>query len=267
MAVRPGILKLKAETQAEKLRQHLYLNPEILSNDFLPFGVERPSNFRNWSIKGIHSVADVRNSDNTSWLDSTALYRITKSPNVIAIRNRVIEALQDWDLAAPELLQAGMWLQAEDPLLKGVHYHLLDSDGESWLTEVYHKSPQTEQLFKEIGEPVSLPYGRVTEARILIRSKAGSVIEFNPKDPVDDSVSVWVYGSGEIKALSFDPKEWKWRRQGLIKQGHFFEYATKRGYRIILKNKYRQLGFDKWLEDRGYSDQQRKSFFLKLWHP
>ena len=267
MAVRPGIQKLKSESQAERLRQFLYLNPEIIPKNSFPLGVERNSYFRNWSCKGFNSIADLRSDDLSCWLDTITLQQRTRSKHTFTLITRVRDATEDWDLSLPESRLAGMWLRGDEPHSAHQFYHLIRRDGDGWLAYEYFRSPTTEQLFRFDDTLVNLPSGDFTEARIIIRSKAGAVQKFNPKDPVDPSFETWTYRSGKITELDFDPKEWRWRRQGIIKPGNFFEYSTKRGYRIIQKTHYRQLKFDKWMEDCGYSDQQRKSFFKRLWHP
>lgn len=77
----------------------------------------------------------------------------------------------------------------------------------------------------------------------------------------------WLYEKGMVRDLHFDPKEWVWNRQGPMEETHFFDCKTKRGYRIILQDISVRLKFDQCLEGRGYSGQQRKDFFLTLWHP
>jgi hypothetical protein len=58
---------------------------------------------------------------------------------------------------------------------------------------------------------------------------------------------------------------------GLIKSGHFFQYSIQWRYRIIIKRQGTQLlwidySLQQRMEHRGFSPQQRKSFFRKLWH-
>lgn len=242
------------------------MNLQIVPDNSFPLGVERNSYFKNWSVKGIHSLAHTRTSANSNWLNVPSFYRITKSPHVTTLRTRIIHATEDWDTGLPKILHSSMWVKSVNPLLKCLYYHLLHQSQDSWLAEVYQQLAHTEQLLREQGAPSMIPQGDITEACVLTKTKSSKIIEFNPPEPVSPSLTVWIFKSGTIRELPFDPKEWRWRRQGIIKPGHFFDYSTKCGYHIIIKSQHRQLGFDKWMEDCGYSDQQRKSFFKKLWH-
>lgn len=212
-------------------------------------------------------MADLRTADNLRWLDLPTLRRITKSRNLEAMRRRVIQATDDWDLALPESIKIGMWLRSEHPLLISIFYHVIGQESGTWLVEAYRRLPSSDLLVKEEGPPSVLPFGQVTEARVAMKSASGKVVAFNPQEPVEPGFTIWAYREGAVTSLAFDPKEWRWRRQGMIKAGDFFEYSTKQGYWIIVKSQHRQMVFDKWMEDCGYSDQQRKSFFKKLWHP
>jgi hypothetical protein len=96
-------------------------------------------------------------------------------------------------------------------------------------------------------------------------SPTGQVQDFNPVQ-ADTLDNLWVFGNGFVRDLGFDPKEWDWRKIGSLKVGNFFSYETKKGYSLIIQSQYRQLNFDMWLERLGYSIQQRRMFFRKLWH-
>ena len=72
-------------------------------------------------------------------------------------------------------------------------------------------------------------------------------MDFNPKDDTPTSFSLWTVGDGKVVNLTFDPKEWTWKRIGVIKLGHFYEYNMKRGYRYIIDHIKQQAPFDKML--------------------
>lgn len=100
----------------------------------------------------------------------------------------------------------------------------------------------------------------------FLRDSTGKILELNPKSGAEPSLCLWAFRDSIVKDLSFDPQEWSWPREGLLKATHFFDYSCKKGYRIILKSQNKQLGFDKWLEHRGYNFGQRREFFARLWH-
>lgn len=87
LAVRGGARRSKTTTRDEKLRQHLYLNPEILLESGQQIGSERKSLFRNWSVKGIHTVQDIWDSGREQIQDNQDLCRRTKSWNIDTLRS------------------------------------------------------------------------------------------------------------------------------------------------------------------------------------
>ena len=48
---------------------------------------------------------------------------------------------------------------------------------------------------------------------------------------------------------------------------NFFDYTTKRGYCIIIKDQARRLSWDQEMEAKGYPPAQRKAYFACLWLP
>jgi hypothetical protein len=91
------------------------------------------------------------------------------------------------------------------------------------------------------------------------------VIDYNPSK-VHHYDLLYAFGSRKVNKLGFDPLEWTWHKLGSMKARNFFLYSIKKGYRIIIQTQYKQLRFDRWIEVSGYSFQQRRLFFKRLWH-
>lgn len=63
-----------------------------------------------------------------------------------------------------------------------------------------------------------------------------TVIDYNPQKEVEQEHSLWLWGNDWLSNLAWDPKEWQWRRLGILPDTSLMNYSTKRGYRIALKN-------------------------------
>lgn len=72
---------------------------------------------------------------------------------------------------------------------------------------------------------------------------------------------------GETQTLENDPWKWKWKRQWIIAEALLYNHITKRGFRIILQQQWRQLSFDRTFQTQEFSHSQRKKHFARLWHP
>lgn len=103
-----------------------------------------------------------------------------------------------------------------------------------------------------------------TPARTLYRNFQGKVDSFNPKATLEGTLAPWIFRGGLIKDLDFDPKEWRWKKKGSLQEEGFFDYTTKRGYRIITAKQARQPKLDKQLAELGYLGTQRNQFYLEL---
>lgn len=63
------------------------------------------------------------------------------------------------------------------------------------------------------------------------------------------------------------PREWQWRRLGILPITSVMNYTTKRGYRIAMQQNTQQMPLDAELEQEGYNSKARARFFNRIWHP
>lgn len=263
-AVRKGISKQAPTTQAERLRQSLFLNPILKERNGRPLGISRPSRFQNWTKKGILSVQQIWDSPAATFISDADLQLVTRSHRIHELTSVIREACTvALDLTSPTPLMMGAWLateEAPDPRF----YHLtMQLERRWWARSFTLDSSGCLRPCSRVCE--ALPIIPLTEARIVDMDNAGKVLGYNPEKYDADSI-LRPFGSGRIKDLRFDPKEWDWRPQGTMAPAIFFDYSTKRGYRIIVRDQHKPLRLDTWLAGADYSPQQRKQFFQRLWH-
>ena len=67
--------------------------------------------------------------------------------------------------------------------------------------------------------------------------------------------------------MEWDPKDWSWRRVGMLPDTSVLNYTTKRGYRTALKQENHQMTIDAELEASGFDGKARDKFWNKIWHP
>lgn len=92
-------------------------------------------------------------------------------------------------------------------------------------------------------------------------------MDFNPKELDDPELTLWLWGGDWISNLEWDPKEWQWRRIGVLADTTVLNYCTKRGYRVALKQNNHRMKVDIELEEAGYPSKDRAKFFNRIWHP
>lgn len=75
-----------------------------------------------------------------------------------------------------------------------------------------------------------------------------------------------MWGNQWICDLEWDPKDWSWRRIGILPDSSILNYTTKRGYRIALRQDNNQMPVDAELEATGFHSKARAKFFNRIWH-
>ena len=132
---------------------------------------------------------------------------------------------------------------------------------------LYYKAP-TEQLQR--AESCSLvpntPLGEVRIIRCIGPKR--TVLDFNPADEAEEEeLTFWIWGQDWIVNLDWDPKDWQWRRVGILAETSILNYTTKRGYRVALQRNNHQMPLDAELEASGFNSKARAKFFNRIWHP
>lgn len=266
VAVRPGTLRIPPQTHSEFMRQPLFLNPDIKRMDGFPIGTEKNSLFRSWSNNGVNRIGDIWDEGRKWYRDIQELHRMTRSMAVVSMRGEIATAIP-WTISTLYHPQKGDWVYTTTPNAEGEQFfHLTDKQGSLWNGIPFIQTLDGSGRLLEGTTETTTPRGQLQEARVLARADSRAVLKINPQD-----ISLYnnfsVFGDGKVRNLHFDPKEWVWRRQGRLEETNFFDYKTRRGYRIIIQSISIRLKFDKHLEDRGFSGQQRRQFFMRLWHP
>lgn len=93
------------------------------------------------------------------------------------------------------------------------------------------------------------------------------VIDYNPCEELEEDQSLWLWGNTWVCNLQWDPKEWTWRRLGILAETNILNYYTKRGYRVALKQDNHRMSVDAELEAAGFNGKSRAKFFNRIWHP
>jgi hypothetical protein len=73
--------------------------------------------------------------------------------------------------------------------------------------------------------------------RILSQEKPGSTLRVARDPPTlgKKLQTYWIFETGFIQELSWDPREWHWRTAPPLGDASFFGYTTKRGYKNAQK--------------------------------
>ena len=158
----------------------------------------------------------------------------------------------------------GQWLAPMEPEGDITQVFLLKQTNPVTATRYIKTSSEQLQLAED-NQPLLVECGEVR----IVRNGGprNATIDFNPHDPLKDEQAVWLWGNKPIENLEWDPKDWTWRRIGILPETNILNYSTKRGYRVALRQDNNQMHVDAELEAAGYNSKARAKFFNKVWHP
>ena len=142
-------------------------------------------------------------------------------------------------------------------------YHLHNIDP---IEASVYKRETLEQLVL-VGPENQIPFGAREVRVVRTIGPSHTTIDFNPTDPTPPEQTLWMWGTQWLCELEWDPKDWNWRRLGMLPDSSILNYTTKRGYRIALRQDNNQMTVDAELEAAGFNSKKRAKFFNRIWHP
>lgn len=216
-----------------------------------------------WTGKNLNSLQDVIRPYGTGWkvFEEQRLPRTRVTPALYAqLRSSI-----PWEASSPPLPAAGQWLapKSEEGTIDQV-FHITQVDPP--LVHLYHKD-HTErlQLVAQVLQPIDHQW---QEVRVVeCGGNRRTIFDFNPKKAINPEHTIWLWGNDWVRNLQWDPKEWHWRRIGVLPITSVLNYSTKRGYRVALKQNNHTMRVDAELEAEGFNSKTRAKFFNRIWHP
>lgn len=263
--VQAGLEQQDPQSWAEIIRQPLFGN-RLLTNDMgIQWGTEPRSNLVRWLEKGIRSLQDIANPRGEGWRTFEHQPKLHRSPTTLAIYDRLVRSIP-WVTPPPPTRNIGQWLAPKEvngTIQKIFHISQL----EPLEATLYYKD-MTEKL-QRVERHCFVPRAHLGEVRIILcGGPKRAIIDFNPKeDAEDEELTLWMWGHDWISNLDWDPKDWQWRRIGILPETSVLNYTTKRGYRVALQQNNHQMKLDAELEASGFTNKARAKFFNRIWHP
>ena len=260
--IQSGLEQQDPTCWAEIIRQPIYGNRYLTNEIGVQWGTETRSSMVRWMEKGICSLKELARPDGQGWLSFAQQTKLWNNRITMSIYNRLLTSLP-WENNPPPALTIGQWVASKEE--DGTIRRVLQITGlQPVRGTVYHKD-ETERL--QLLERDSIPLQQ-TLGEVRVVSTGGpknTVMDFNPKKPKDDTL--WLWGGDWIQNLGWDPKEWQWRRIGILPETNILNYTTKRGYRTALRQNNHQMRVDAEMEAAGFNSKTRAKNFNRIWHP
>lgn len=259
-----GMEQLDPQSWAEIARQPIFGNRLLTNEKKIQWGTEPRSNLKWWFEKNVRTLQDITRSDGRGWKTFTKLRCLRQTSVTPALYARVVNNIP-WTTNILPPHHKGQWIapKEDDGSIQQV-FHIQNTIPME--AKVYTKQGSEQLSF--VGQQQIHPTRLMREVRILRCSgEKRIVIDFNPYEEIEPNQSLWLWGNDWIINLAWDPREWQWRRIGILLGTSVMNYSTKRGYRIALKQNTQQMNLDLELEHEGYNNQARAKKINRIWHP
>ena len=262
-SIQSGMEQQDPTTWTEIMRQPLYGN-RLLTNELgIQWGTEPRSNMLWWPGKGLRAIKDIIKREGQGWKDFQELPGLRRTRVAPPLYNRLVRSIP-WEATPRPPHSAGMWL-AEIEGDGNIHhvYHLHRTDP---MEATFYRKENSERLI-HVGTQHQIPEWAREVRVIRTIGPQNIILDYNPRDETPEEQTLWVWGNTWIEAMEWDPKDWQWRRIGILPDTPILNYSTKRGYRIALKQENHQMKADADLEAAGYDGKARAKFWNIIWHP
>ena len=262
--IQAGLEQQDPTTWDEITRQPIFGNRLLTNEQGVQWGTDSRTNMKLWLERDIKSVKDLLNDDGIGWKPFADLAGLRRSTTAPLLYTKVINSIP-WQPLPTIPNTLGLWIapKDEDGHIRTI-YHITKSNP---MEATAYTKLKTEEL-QQFATHCPLPIGQYSEVRIIRCGGAKRmIIDFNPQELDDSELTLWMWGEDWINNLEWDPKEWQWRRIGILPDTTVLNYCTKRGYRVALQQNNHKMKLDAKLEEAGYHSKDRATFFNRIWHP
>ncbi len=233
--IRPGLTKSDLSSMAEMLRQPLFGNPSFTNTNGAPLCVSGQSEGCAFARYGHTRVKDMWNQEAQEWkslLDLGMHFHVSNRNNKDIIIGSIPRRPDTFDSSA----QPGDWIGNIAPSsgapLDWVYY-VLESLPNKTIALEFRRILTNGQIRGTSHQTHSLRSDNHFPVRVLSQEGHGATFRIARELPSASkrTTSYWIFESGFIKDLPWDPGEWHWKATHPLGDAPFFGYTAKRGYK------------------------------------
>ena len=262
-SIQSGLEQQPPTSWAEIMRQPLFGNRLLTDERGVQWGTDARYNMRWWAEKGFQSLKDIIKENGQGWRTYQELLRLRRTRVAPTVYARMVNSIP-W-LATPRPPHTtGQWLAPyTDERDIQIVYHLKHPETNEATLYIREQSEQLTLLAHHQQLPLDTKEVRV----VRTFGPKNTILDYNPVEDSPAELSLWLWGQKWIEELEWDPKDWNWRRIGVLPDSTSLNYTTKRGYRVAMRQENHQMPVDAELEASGIDSKTRAKFFNRNWHP
>ncbi len=267
--VRPGLTKEGPTSRAELLRQPLFGNPSLTNSRGLPLGMNERSEGCAFARFRHTRVRDLWDREVQGWKNLSNLGMHFHASNK-ASKDIILENIPRRPNSFSPRAQPGDWVSNSAPrsgeLLEWVYY-VMDSLPDKVLALEFRRASANDQLRATSYQVHSLPHTNFSSVRVLSQERHGASLKVarDPPSANQRSTTFWIFETGFVENLPWDPGEWHWKEIHPFGDAPFFGYIAKRGYKNA-KGPSHSLGIIHFINDLGLRNSTTSQVVARIWH-
>jgi hypothetical protein len=267
--VRSGLIKLDLTNSAEILRQPLFGNPSILNSNGSPLERSGLREGNAFAHSGCSRVKDLRNVANKEWKSLTEM-KMGHHPSNRSSLVRITTSIPWRPNELNNRIQIGDWINKPDPSLctsPDWIYYMLEPHRSTAKAIEFKKITPSGLIQATTHTVIMLSTKGYQPVRILSQDQHGSTLKVarDAPTPGKSLLIYWIFETGFIQELPWDPGEWHWQATPPLGDSPFFGYIAKRGYMNAQKPKHTP-NMHTFIQGLNLRNSTTPQVIARIWH-
>jgi hypothetical protein len=146
-------------------------------------------------------------------------------------------------------------------------YYVLEALADKVLVLEFRRIASSGQIRATNFQKLIIRPDNLSLIRVLLRERHGASLKVANDPPLANqrNKTYWIFESGIIKNLPWDPREWHWKEVHPLGDAPFFGYTDKRGYRNV-KSSSRSLGIITFIDNLNLKNSSTSQVVARIWH-
>jgi hypothetical protein len=269
MKVRPGLTKADPTNTAEILRQPIFGNPLVLNERGVPLGLGGLCKGSAFARAGCTRTKDLWNPGEQEWKSLAELGMSYHASNK-KCKDSIIASIPWLLTESTSPLRNGDWISDLAPSdgapLEWIYFILGATPGQARTIE-FKRMVSNGRIQASTNQIISIATGDLRPVRILSQESPGATFKVAKelKTASKKTPTFWIFESGFIQDLPWDPGEWHWKTSPPLGDAPFYGYTAKRGY-INARNPTRIPHMFSFIQGLGLRNTSTQQAIARIWH-
>jgi len=251
------------------LRQPVFGNPLITNQDSRPLGLNGKSEGNALANACYSKIGDFWNLEKENWKGLSEL-SVSFRPINRLNRKFIIDSIP-WDPATASSKPAvGDWVNKREfdrtAPMEWV-YQITDTTRVTTSAREFKKLSNVGRIQATSSHDIIIPFEGFKQVRVLAQEGHGATLKL-AKDvppPGKRPPIFWIFESGFISELPWDPGDWHWQQTGNMGDAPFFGYSAKKGYRNA-RRKQHTPNIITFVQQLNLHNLTIAQVIAKMWH-